>query len=155
VQHLSRDRHSYMAEILARRTALRVKDAADGDQVVPGSLLMAPPDRHLLVTTRLTVRLTESERVRFVRPSADLLFESAAACCWERTLGVVLSGSGSDGSTGVRAIKNAGGTVVAQDPASADSKGMPAAAIATGCVDHIVPLPRIGQAILRLVQAAG
>jgi two-component system, chemotaxis family, protein-glutamate methylesterase/glutaminase len=154
VQHLDPRHRSLMADILSHRTALQVREACANDHVTPGVLYMAPPDRHLMVNPNLRLHLAETELVHFVRPSADLLFESAAACCRDRTLGVVLTGSGSDGNMGVRAIKKVGGTVLVEDPATAEFSGMPDAAIQTGCVDFVLPLAQIGAAIMRLVLAA-
>jgi two-component system chemotaxis response regulator CheB len=151
VQHLDRRHRSLMADILGRRSDLQVCEAQEGDLVVPGVLYMAPPDRHLLVNAGLRLVLTETELVHFVRPSADLLFESAAACCRERTLGVVLTGTGSDGNMGVRAINKVGGTVLVEDPTTAQFAGMPEAAVSTGCADFILPLAEIADAVRRLV----
>jgi two-component system chemotaxis response regulator CheB len=153
VQHLDPRHRSLMADILSHRTALLVREAKADDVVQPGILYMAPPDRHLLVNPNMRLLLAETELVHFVRPSADLLFESAAACFRERTLGVVLTGTGSDGNMGVRAIKKVGGTVVVEDPESAEFNGMPEAAIRTGCVDFILALPLIPTALVRLVMA--
>ena len=89
--------------------------------------------------------------VHFVRPSADLLFESVAASYKERAIAVVLSGTGSDGSMGVKAIKKMGGTVIVQDEKSSEFFGMPFAALQTGSVDFILPLDEIPSALLTLV----
>src|ERR687892_2642246 len=104
-----------MADILSRRTPLQVKQAEEGDRLCAGTVYIAPPNRHLLVNPDGTLSLSQSELVHFLRPSADLLFESVAASYRERAISVVLSGTGSDGSMGVKAIKKMGGTVVAQD----------------------------------------
>src|SRR5439155_12066886 len=93
--------------------------------------------------------------VHFTRPSVDLLFESVAAAFKERAIGVILTGSGGDGATGIRAIKEQGGTTIVQDPAAADHPGMPSNAYATGCVDFKLELDDIGPAIGRLVQPDG
>jgi two-component system chemotaxis response regulator CheB len=151
VQHLDPNHRSMMAEILSRRTALRVRQAQTGDRVEPGLIFTAPPDRHLLVNPDMTLMLAETELVHFVRPSADLLFESAAACCNRRVVGVILTGTGSDGNMGVTAIKKMGGTVIVEDPATAEFAGMPQAAVATGCFDHRVPLHQIAPTLCRLV----
>jgi len=135
VQHLDPRHRSLMADILSRRTALRVKQAADGDRVTPATVLIAPPNRHLLVNPDGTVSLSQSQLVHFLRPSADLLFESVAASYRQRAIGVVLTGTGSDGSMGVRAIKKMGGTVVVEDEKTAEFSGMPSSAIQTKCVD--------------------
>ena len=86
-----------------------------------------------------------------MRPSADLLFESVAASFKERAIAVVLSGTGSDGSMGVRAIKKMGGTVIVQDEKTSEFFGMPGAAMQTGCVDFILPLEEIPSALVTLV----
>lgn len=154
VQHLDPHHRSLMATILGHRTALQVREARADDRVLPGILFMAPPDRHLLVNPNQRLLLAETELVHFVRPSADLLFESAAACFRARTLGVVLTGTGSDGNMGVRAIKKVGGTVLVQDPETAEFRGMPDASIRTGCVDFVLPLGQIPATLIRLVMAA-
>ena len=134
-----------MAEILGRRCPLEVRQAVDGDRLVPGVILVAPPDHHLLVNGDGTLSLTRTELVHFVRPSADLMFESMAAGYRDRAIAVVLTGTGVDGQMGVRAVKTMGGTVIAQDQATSEYFGMPGAAIKTGCVDFILPLSEIGR----------
>ena len=93
--------------------------------------------------------------MHFVRPSADLLFESVAGSFKERAIALVLSGTGSDGSMGVQAIKKMGGTVLAQDESSSEFFGMPYAAIQTGCVDFVLSLTEIPGALVTLVQTGG
>jgi two-component system, chemotaxis family, protein-glutamate methylesterase/glutaminase len=154
VQHLDPRHRSLMADILRRHTRLAVKQAGAGDQLAPGTVYIAPPDRHLLVNADGTLSLTQSELVHFVRPSADLLFESVAASYKDRAIAVVLTGTGSDGSMGVGAIKKMGGTVIAQDRESADFSGMPAAAINSGHVDFVLPLTEIASALVALVVKA-
>lgn len=151
VQHLDPRHRSLMAEILSRRTPLRVKEVQEGDRLSRGMVYIAPPDRHLLVNADGTFSLTQSELVHFVRPSADLLFESVAAALRDRAIAVVLTGSGGDGAMGVRAIKKMQGTVIAQDEKSSEFPGMPSAAIQTGSVDFILPLEEIASALVTLV----
>jgi len=151
VQHLDPRHRSLMAEILRRRTPLEVVQAAEGDRIRPGTVHIAPPDRHLLVNRDGSLSLSHSELVHFVRPSADLLFESVAASYEERAIAVVLTGTGSDGSLGVGAIKKMGGTVIAQDQESAEFFGMPAAAIKSGHADFILRLDEIPLALATLV----
>jgi len=151
VQHLDPRHRSFMAEILGRRTALEVRQAQEGDRVEGGVVYIAPPDRHLLVNADGNLSLTRTELVHFVRPSADLLFESVAASYRERAIAVVLTGSGSDGEMGVRAVKKMGGLVIAQDRSSSEFFGMPGAAIDTGSVDIILPLNEIASTLVGLV----
>jgi two-component system chemotaxis response regulator CheB len=151
VQHLDPRHRSLMAEILSKRTPLRAKQAAEGDPLEPGTIYIAPPDRHLLVNPNGTITLSQSELVHFVRPSADLLFESVAASYRNRAIAVVLTGTGSDGTMGVQAIKKMGGTVISQDEATAEFFGMPNAAIQTKSVDFVLPLNAIAPALVTLV----
>ena len=150
VQHLDPRHRSLMATILGRRTPLEVREAVHGQCVRPGTVQVAPPDHHLLVDADGVLTLTHTELVHFVRPSADLLFESSAASYRERAIAVVLSGSGSDGAMGVRAIKKMGGTVIVQDRGSAEFSGMPTAAQQTGVADFVLPLDEIAPALCTL-----
>ena len=151
VQHLDPRHRSLMAEILSRRTPLRVKQAEDGEHVGPATVYIAPPNRHLLVNSDGTLSLTQTQLVHFLRPSADLLFESVAASYGERAIAVVLTGTGNDGALGVKAIKKMEGTVIAQDEATAEFFGMPGAAIRSGSVDFVLPLDEIAMALVTLV----
>ena len=151
VQHLDPRHRSLMADILSKRTSLTVKQAQEGDTLRRGTAHIAPPNRHLLVNPDGTLSLSQTELVHFVRPSADLLFESTAASFKDRAIAVVLSGSGSDGAMGVRAIKKMGGTVIAQDERTSEFHGMPGAAAQTGSVDFVLPLDEIPSALVTLV----
>ena len=151
VQHLDPRHKSLMAEILSRRTTLKIQEAKEADTLISGTVYIAPPNRHLLVNFDGTLSLSQSELVHFVRPSADLLFESVAAIYKERAIAVVLTGTGSDGAMGVQAIKKMGGTVIAQDEKSSEFFGMPGAAIQTGNVDFILPLDEVPSALTTLV----
>jgi two-component system, chemotaxis family, protein-glutamate methylesterase/glutaminase len=153
VQHTDPRHHSYLAEILGRRTGLRVRPAADGDQLEPGTVYVAPPDHHLLVEAGGRLRLVQTARVHFVRPAADRLFGSVAEAFGPRAIAVVLTGSGRDGADGIRAIKHGGGTVIAQDASSAEHSGMPGAAIGTGCVDQVLHLDHIAPALVHLIRS--
>ena len=152
VQHLDPRHRSLMADILGKRTLIPVTEARDGDRIAPGHVYVAPPNRHLLVNADASLSLTQTELVHFVRPSADLLFESTAAAYRERAIAVVLSGSGKDGAMGVKAIKKMGGTVIVQDEKTAEFFGMPEAAQQTGAVDFVLPLHEIAPALQTLVQ---
>jgi two-component system chemotaxis response regulator CheB len=153
VQHLDPRHETVLAEILARRTRLSVKLAEHGELAKPGVVYIAPPDRHLLVEENGRLALTVSELVHFVRPSADLLFESVAGSYGASAIACVLTGSGTDGAMGVSAVKARGGTVLVQDPVKSEFSGMPEAAVATGAVDFILGLDEIAQVIVGLVSA--
>ncbi len=151
VQHLDPRHRSLIADILGRRTALKVREAREGDVLTAGVVLTAPPNRHLLVNPDATVSLSQSELVHFVRPSADLLFESIAASFRDRAIAVVLSGMGVDGAMGLRAVRKMGGTIIVQDEATSEFFGMPGAAIGTGTANFILPLDEIAAALSTLV----
>src|SRR5690348_14015234 len=140
-----------MPQIFGRRSNLPVFQALEGMEVQPGNVYLAPPDRHLLINRDGTVSLTQTELVNFVRPSADLLFESVAAAYGERAIAVVLTGAGRDGSMGVTAIKKRGGTVIVQDETSSEFFSMPSAAIRTGVVDFVLSMDEIPSALVTLV----
>jgi two-component system chemotaxis response regulator CheB len=151
VQHLDPRHRSLMPQVVGRRSTMPVHHAVDAMTFEVGHVYLAPPDQHLLVNWDGTASLTQSELVNFVRPSADLLFESVAAAYGNRAIAVVLTGTGKDGSLGVSAIKERGGTVIAQDEASSEFFGMPSAAIRTGVVDFILSLDEIPAALETLV----
>ena len=151
VQHLDPRHRSLMAEILSKRSPLEIREARKGDALSPGTVFIAPPNRHLLVNQDGIISLSQSELVHFVRPSADLLFESVAAVYKDRAIAVVLTGTGSDGAMGVQAIKKMGGTVIAQDEKTSQFFGMPGAAINTGNVDFVLPIDEIASALVTLV----
>jgi two-component system chemotaxis response regulator CheB len=151
VQHLDPRHRSLMPQIIGRRSRMPVHQAAEGMVLEPGHIYLAPPDRHLLVNRDGTASLTQTELVNFVRPSADLLFESVAASHGDKAIAVVLTGTGHDGSMGVTAIKKRNGTVIAQDEGSSEFFGMPSAAIKTGTVDFVLPLDEIAPALQTLL----
>lgn len=152
VQHLDPRHRSLIADIFGRRTSLKVKEAEEGDHLSPGMVYTAPPDRHLLVNPDGSLSLSQSELVHFLRPSADLLFESVAASYKDRAIAVVLSGTGADGSMGLRAINKMGGTIIVQDEKTSAFFGMPGAAIGTGTVDFVLSIDEIAQALVTLVE---
>src|SRR5215475_15308426 len=153
VQHLDPRHKTIIAEVLGRRAKLPVVLATDGDRAQSGMIYVAPPNHHLLVEAEGVLVLSSSELVHFLRPSADLLFESVAGAYGPRALACVLTGTGSDGAMGASAVKSRGGTVIVEDPALAEFKGMPEAVIAAGAVDFILPLDEIATVIRGLVEA--
>jgi two-component system chemotaxis response regulator CheB len=114
-QHLSPDFPSEMAHILGRHTALRVKQAEQGERLYAGWVYVAPPGKHLVACADGSLALTSTPRVHHCRPSADVLLKSVAASFGVRAVGVILTGGDGDGAAGIQAIKAAGGITMAQD----------------------------------------
>ncbi len=150
VQHLDPHYKSMMATILGRQTQLATCEARDGDMLQQGKVFVAPPDEHMTLLQGGLISLVHTDPVKFVRPSADLMFVSVASAYPGRCIGVVLTGNGSDAATGVVAIKKSGGVVIAQDKATSEYFGMPESAIMTGAVDFILPLEQIPAKLLEL-----
>ena len=138
---------------LQARCPLPVKEVDDKDELVGGQVYLAPPDYHLLVDDGF-LSLTVDPAVRFSRPSIDVLFESAAETYGDEVVAIVLTGANDDGCRGVLAVKDAGGLVYVQDPATAERPEMPEAAIGTGVVDRVLPLPAIAAVLNELGKAA-
>jgi two-component system chemotaxis response regulator CheB len=131
-----------------RAVARRVREVDDKDAIERGHIYVAPPDYHLLVE-RGSFALSTDERVQFARPSIDVLFESAADAYGAGVIGVVLTGANDDGAAGLRRIADRGGIAIVQDPATAERRAMPDAAIAAAA-SVILPLEAIGPYIADL-----
>ena len=155
VQHRYPTERGMLAHVIGHSCRIPVQDAEGGEPLRPGIVFLAPPDRHLTVGPGGILSLDGSERIHFVRPSAEKLFISAAENLKSRVIAVVLSGVGYDGKLGVRIIKRMGGTVIAQDENTSEQFGMPQAAINTGAVDYVLPLASIGPALVGLVNNSG
>jgi two-component system chemotaxis response regulator CheB len=154
VQHMPLGFTRSLAERLDARSPLPVREALDGQAVEPGQVLIAPAGRHMKVRRRgqsIKVLLDEEPRGALHRPSADVLMASMAKAYGARVLGVVLTGMGSDGVEGLRAIREAGGRTLAESEESCVIYGMPKAAVEAGVVDRSVPLRRIADEILAAV----
>lgn len=143
VQHIAPDNPNLLAPLLETRTALAVRTASNNDRLLPGTVLVAPPAKHLLVTSQARVSLINTGALPPARPSADLLLATLAVTCGPRALAVVLTGAGHDAQAGIRAIHHCGGTVLAQDQATSAHFGMPSAAIETGLVHAVLPVQDI------------
>jgi two-component system chemotaxis response regulator CheB len=156
VTHIGANR-SMLAEILQRVSALPVRQAADGEPIVPGRVLLAPPDEHLTVVIvggRAYARLVHGPKENHCRPAIDPLFRSAAAAFGVNAVGVVLTGYLDDGTVGLQAVKARGGTAIVQDPAEAEAPDMPASALRHVDVDRTLGVGEIGQALVELVRAS-
>jgi two-component system, chemotaxis family, protein-glutamate methylesterase/glutaminase len=149
VQHRGPDEPELMLDILSRRTKLRVQHAVSGAVLEPGTVYVCPPGVHM--TTERSVHLVDGPRIEFVRPSADLMFDSVAHAYGARAIGVVLSGCGDDAALGSLAIAHAGGTVLAQDTRTCQFEGMPAAAVKIGAVEAEMTPAEIALELERLV----
>ncbi|MDO8834991.1 MAG: chemotaxis protein CheB [Vicinamibacterales bacterium] len=138
VQHLSPDYKSLMVELLSRKTAIPVHRAEDGMVVQPNNIYLIPPKKNLTIFHGKLLLADQKPREGINLP-VDIFLRSLAEDQGERAVGVILSGTGSDGTRGVRAIKEWGGLVMVQDEASAKFDGMPRAAASTGAADFILP----------------
>jgi two-component system chemotaxis response regulator CheB len=152
VKHRTQDHPDFLAQILAQRTRMEVREARDRDPLHPGVVYLCPAGRQAGVAGGV-VRVDDGPAVNFTRPSADLLFESLAVSDGACAVGVVLTGRGRDGAAGAAAIRRRGGIVLAQDPATCVAPGMPEALLSHCGADFVLPPEKIGHALVCLVQA--
>lgn len=154
VQHMPASFTSQYALQLAEFTGIRTKEAEANEAVQPATLYICPGGQHLRVTPAGRIQLDATTgRINGYLPNIDATMESVAAYAGAMSIGVILTGMGSDGARGARSIKAAGGLVLAQDEASSVIFGMPAEAIKTGAVDHVLALDDIYAAIEKRVLA--
>jgi two-component system chemotaxis response regulator CheB len=152
VQHMPASFTTQYAAQLAEFTSIRVKEAEPNEPVQPGTLYICPGAQHLRITPTGRVQLdSASGRINGYLPNIDVTMETAAAYAGAMTIGVVLTGMGNDGAAGSKAIKNAGGMVIAQDEATSVIFGMPAEAIKAANVEHVLGIDDIYAAIERRV----
>lgn len=154
VQHMPPGFTHSFAERLHAHSPLAVKEAEEGDGVLPGQVYIAPGDHHMLIEKqagREIIRLNQSPSVKGLRPSADVTIISVAEAYGAGSIGVILTGMGSDGVEGLQVIKERGGIVIAQDKATSIIYGMPRAAVESGCVDKVLPLDKIPGEIVRIL----
>jgi two-component system CheB/CheR fusion protein len=149
IQHLSPDHQSQMAELLATHTQALVRQIEDGVTIRPDHVYVSPPGKCVKIF-RGKLLLIEPEKKAPHLP-IDQFFRSLAEASGELAIGIVLSGTGSDGTLGVRAIKEAGGTVMVQDDASAKFSGMPDSAGATGLADFTLPPAKMARELLKFI----
>ena len=140
-----------LPEILASDTTMPVSLAGHGALLQRGHVYVCPAAHHVVVNPNATLMVSSGPRVRFFRPSGDWLFESASASFGARTVAIVLSGAQDDGARGAVAVRNAGGIVIVQDPATCDYPEMPSAAITTGAVRHVLAPEEIAHCVNTLI----
>ena len=149
VLHLPEGRDSHLAEIFQYRLPISVREAADKETILPGTLYFAGPDYHLLVEMDRTFSLSSEEPLHYSRPSINVLMESAADAYGPALAGILLTGANEDGATGMARIKQQGGLTVVQDPAEAAVPTMPEAAIRRQAPDFILKLAGIRDFLLK------
>ena len=154
VQHLSPTYRSMLVQLLGRETTIEVKEIEDGAEPRPDAVFITPPNRNLILQAGM-FRLTEPDTPALPKPSINSFFHSLAEECGESAISIVLSGTGSDGASGTRAIKAGGGLTFAQSPDTAKYQGMPQAAIDTGYVDWILPPDGIARELTSIAKTQG
>lgn len=154
IQHMPASFTAAFAERLNELCAISVKEAADGDPLLPGRALLAPGGQQLGLRAaggQLTARIFAATPDQLYKPSVDIAFTEAARVCPGRVLAVVLTGMGSDGCEGARLLKQTGSTVWSQDEATSVIYGMPAAVAKAGLSDRVLPLDAVGAELARMV----
>lgn len=150
VQHIARGFVQGVAHWLDEQCRVRVKVAEHGEVLAAGTVYLAPDDHHLTLANTRTIGLSGGTAIGGFLPSGTALFESVAQWFGASALGVILTGMGDDGVDGLRVLRARGGHVIAQDAATSVVFGMPAAAIAAGIVDTVLPLPLIAPRLILL-----
>ncbi len=154
IQHLSPTHRSMMVQLLSRETAMSVQEVAHDTIPEPDTIYVTPPGTNVVLRKGHLV-LQEAPLKAMPRPSVNAFFSSMAEELGEDAIGVILSGTGTDGAAGLREIKAVGGFTFAQDPEAAKYNGMPQAAIDTGCVDWVLPAEAIAREIAQIVHSHG
>jgi two-component system CheB/CheR fusion protein len=153
IQHLDPTRDSLTAELLGTQTPMPVVQVEDGMRVKVNHVYVIPPNKYLSIRER-TLRLSAPTAPRSLRMAIDCFLQSLAEDQQENAIGIILSGTGTDGTLGLKEIKAAGGMTMVQDPKTAQHDGMPSSAIATGSADFVLPAEQMADALLRYVRHA-
>ncbi|MGE8281535.1 MAG: CheB methylesterase domain-containing protein, partial [Stenotrophomonas sp.] len=154
-QHLPASFSTAFAERLDRHSAMSVREASDGEAILPGHAYLPPGGRHLRVIrdgARWRCRVDDTAPVNLHKPAVDVLFQSVAQNAGANAIGAILTGMGEDGARGLLAMKLAGAPTLAQDEASSVVWGMPGSAVRLGATDEVLPLERISERLLALAQ---
>ncbi|HEX7622423.1 MAG TPA: chemotaxis response regulator protein-glutamate methylesterase [Anaeromyxobacteraceae bacterium] len=156
-QHMPEMFTRYFADRLDQLAQVEVREAVEGDSVVPGVVLIAPGNKHMLLKrsgARYFVSVRDGPRVNRHRPSVDVMFRSVAQCAGRNAVGVILTGMGGDGAQGLLEMRQVGARTFGQDEASCVVYGMPKVAADLGAVEHVVPLDRMTAEILQAIEAS-
>lgn len=158
VQHMPPGFTRSLADRLNSQSRIKVREASEGDVVEPGVILIAPGDYHMIVKqqkmngkTREVIALTKGEKVQGVRPSVDVLLNSAAPIYGPNSVGVILTGMGSDGFEGIKNLKLAGGKAIAEDESTCVVYGMPRSIIEQKLADYVFPINKIAEGISQVI----
>jgi two-component system CheB/CheR fusion protein len=153
IQHLDPTRESRIAELMGTYTPMRVVQVRDGMRVEANRVYVIPPNKDLSIRAR-TLRLSAPAAPRSLRMAVDYFLRSLAEDQHEKAIGIILAGTGTDGTLGLKEIKAAGGITMVQDPETVQHDGMPRSAIASGSADYVLPAEQMAPALLRYVQHA-
>lgn len=153
-QHISDGFISGLVDWLAKLAPMNVKVGEDGEPLLAGTIYMSPSEKHMKILPDRKLQLVNRSPGDLYHPSCDLLLSSAAAAYGAGCIGVILTGMGSDGASGMEKIKALGGLTIAQDEKSSAIFGMPKVAIERGCIDKVLPLDQIAEKIMNLVGSA-
>ena len=151
IQHLSPRHKSIMADILMKYTQMKILQIRDNQKIKPNHVYLNPPDKNVIILNR-SLHLTEPTQKHGVNLPIDCFFKSLSEDQGEKAICIILSGTATDGTLGLKAVKGEGGMAMVQDPESAKYAGMPSSAIATGLVDFILPVEKIPEELVRYVQ---
>ncbi|NLJ84288.1 MAG: chemotaxis response regulator protein-glutamate methylesterase [Halanaerobiaceae bacterium] len=152
VQHMPAGFTKSFADRLNQESAIKVKEAAEGDIIQPGLALLAPGDYHMQIDKDGRVRLDQTPTVWGVRPCVDHLFKSLAKNFKDRVIGIIMTGMGKDGAEGMKAVKKHGGYGIVESEETALVYGMPGAAIKANAYDEILPLHQIPEQLIKLIE---
>lgn len=158
VQHMPPVFTASFADQIASHTGHPAREPLDGEQLVAGSIYIAPGGRHLGIERRLghpVARIDDGPPVRFCRPAVDILFNDAARIFGTSAIGIILTGMGSDGTDGTRALREAGSAVIVQDEATSTVWGMPGSVVKAGLASKVMPIEEIGPALRSLLTGGG
>ncbi len=149
-QHISDGFTGGLVEWLNGISKIPVREGADGETIKEGTIYISPSERHMTIDKGNRIALVEKKPADIYHPSCNLLLASAADVFGAGAVGIILTGMGDDGVSGIKKIKEAGGLTIAQDEKTSAIFGMPRVAIESGCIDKVLPLNEIGREIVRI-----